>query len=96
MRETFYALKGMGNGEKKLEQKTGDFDKGLNVYFHKEKNGWAVTDAYTGSSIVVGKESKKDAQEELKKKVEKLREIRNGEKYLQAAINYQELVEDEE
>ena len=96
MKKEFYALKGLGNGEKKLEKKEGDFDRALGVYFHKEKNGWAVTDSYTGSSIVVGKATKKDAQDALNNAKAKLKEIRNGEKYLQTAINYGEMLEDAE
>lgn len=93
MKKEFYALKGLGNGEKKLEKKEGDFDETLAVFFHKDKNGWAVTDSYTGSSIVVGKATKKEAQDALNNSKNKLREIRNGEKYLQTVINYQELLE---
>lgn len=94
MKKDFYALKGINKGEKKLEKKNGDFDNGLNVYFHKENNGWAVSDAFTGTSIVVGKATKKEAQEALNNAKSKLKEIRNSEKYFQGVINYQEMIEE--
>lgn len=94
MKKEFYALVGYKD-EKKLVKKEGDYDSVFGVYYHKENNGWAVTDAYSGSSLVVGHSTKKDAQAQLEKVKDKIKEIRNGEKYLQGVINYNEMLEDD-
>lgn len=94
MKKEFYALVGYKN-EKKLVKKEGDYDSSFGVYYHKESNGWSVTDAYSGSSLVVGQSTKKDAQTQLEKVKDKIKEIRNGEKYLQGVINYNEMLEDD-
>ena len=81
--------------EKKLVKKEGDYDSKMNVYYHKESNGWAATDEFTGSSILVAKSTKKELQDGLSAITGKLKEFRNSEKYLQSVINYREMLEDE-
>ena len=94
MKKDFYALKTMSNGTKKLDKKNGDFDATYNVFYHKESNGWAVSDDFTGMSVVVGKPTKKEATDALKNIIDKLTEIRSSEKYLQSVVNYQEMIAD--
>lgn len=94
MKKEFYALVSNGNG-KKLIQKEGDYDATLGVFYHKESDGWSVTDSYSGSSLLTKQKTKKDAQNALSKFKDKIEEIRNGEKYLQGVINYNEMLEDD-
>ena len=94
MKKELFELMGYKD-EKKLVKKEGDYDSSLNVYYHKESNGWAATDEYTGSSILVAKNTKKELQDGLKAIWGKLTEFRNSEKYLQSVINYREMLEDE-
>lgn len=94
MKKEFYELMGYKDA-KKIVKKEGDYDSSLNVYYHKESNGWAATDEYTGSSILVAKNTKKELQDGLKAIWGKLTEFRNSEKYLQSVINYREMLEDE-
>lgn len=93
MKKVFYALMGFKD-KKTLERKEGDYDDKLGVYYTKEKNGWTVTDGYSGSSIVVGKATKEECKKALSGAMAKLKEIRNSEKYLQNVINYREMVDD--
>ena len=92
MKKEFYELMCYKDA-KKIVKKEGDYDSNLNVYYHKESNGWAATDEYTGSSILVAKNTKKDVQDGLKAILNKLTEFRNSEKYLQSVINYQEMLD---
>lgn len=94
MKKVFYASMGF-KGKKKLERKEGDYDEKTGVYYTKEKNGWTGTDAYTGSSIVVGKATKEECKTAIKNAMPKLKEIRNSETYLHNVINYNEMVDDE-
>lgn len=93
MKKVFYALMGFKD-KKTLERKEGDYDEKLGVYYTKEKTGWTATDGYSGSSIVVGKDTKEECKKALSGAMEKLKEIRNSEKYLQNVINYKEMVDD--
>lgn len=81
------------NETKKVVKKEGDYDTTNAIYYTKEDTGWTATDAYTGTSIVVNKPTKKDCQDSIKTFLPKLKKIRNGENYLKGVINYQELIE---
>lgn len=93
MKKEFYALMGY-NGKKTLEKREGDYDSTLGVFYSKTKDGWCATDEYTGTSLIVAKTTKKECQEALKTILPKVKELRNGEKYLQGVINYREMLED--
>jgi len=91
MKKEFYAVKILANGTKELEKKEGDYDT-RGVLFHKESDGWAVTDSYTGSVIIGSQPTKEDAKKTLAQMMPKVKNLRQGEGYLKAVINYQEKV----
>ena len=93
MKKEFYALLSDGNG-KQLVKKEGDYDAASGVFYHKESDGWTVTDSYSGSVLPITKPTKKEAQNAFNNIKDKIKEIRNGEKYLQGVINYQEMLDD--
>lgn len=90
MKKEFYAVKIL-DGTKELEKKEGDYD-ARGVFFHKENDGWAVTDAYTGCVIVSGQPTKEEAKNTLNNILPKITTLRQGEEYLRAVINYQEKI----
>lgn len=91
MKKEFYAVKILANGTKELEKKEGDYD-ARGVFFHKESDGWAVTDSYTGSGIIGSQPTKEDAKKTLAQMMPKVKNLRQSEGYLKAVINYQEKV----
>jgi len=90
MKKEFYAVKIL-DGTKELEKKEGDYD-ARGVFFHKESDGWAVTDSYTGGGIIGGQPTKEDAKKTLARMMPKVKNVRQSEDYLKAVINYQEKV----
>ena len=92
MKKEFYAVMGY-QGKKSLEKREGDYDETYQVYYSKTKDGWCATDEFTGTSLVVAKSTKKECQEGLKAIIDKVKEVRQGEKYLTGVINYREMLE---
>lgn len=90
MKEMFETLMSI-NGDVKVEKCEGEYDSQYGVYYDKTKDGWRVTDKYTGRAIATKKSTKKECQASMKAVINQLNEKRNEEKYLQAVINFNEL-----
>ena len=96
MKNSFYIMVSDGNGSKKLQTREGDYDDKHKVFYHKESDGWTVTDMYTGVAVPIAKKpKKKDVESQVEVIYNKLKQIRASENYLQTYINFRELVEKE-
>lgn len=93
MKKEFYALKTY-DGKKELVKQEGDYDSKYGVYYLKEDKYWKAVDSYSGASIVIKKATKKECQESLKAVYKQVEMVRNGEKFLQSVVNYNEMLED--
>ena len=93
MKKEFMAMF-TNNNKKYLEKREGDYDAKYNVFYHKTDKGWNATDEFSGLLIVQNAKTKKECTETLAKTIDKINELRCGEKFLKGVINYQELLED--
>ena len=94
MKKEFYMTVSVDNNNLKLIKKEGDLDSKIGIIYHKENNGWTATDVYTGRALVVACSTKKECQTKARNLKEQLDIIRNGEKYVQGYINYNEMLQD--
>ena len=94
MKTDFMAL--LLDGKKySLVKRNGEYDAKYNVYYTKTDDGWTATDEFSGRAIVLHTKTKKECQEKLAKTITQIKNIRCGDGFLKAVIDYQELLEDE-